>query len=128
MAKPNRPHPLLTIRFRQRIAGLRHKVVVDEASVAREEVGEVDTAEKEVGEEDTVVGGPTEIVVAGAVSGSSECSLIRNLTYDLDSAYRGRGDGEFRGRGEGMERKPICILFYIDSWLAFIRLPWPGGW
>ena len=69
-------HPLPMIRSRQRMVGSRHTAVVDEA-VAREEVGEVDTAEKEVGE-DTVEGGLTGIVVAEVVSGSSDCSLIRN--------------------------------------------------
>jgi len=83
VAKLSRPHQLsmITIRSRQRMVDSRHTAVVDEASVASEEVGEVDTAEKEVGE-DMVEGGLTEIVVAGAVSGSSEHSLIRELTCD----------------------------------------------
>ena len=86
--------------------GLKHKAAVDEVSVEREEVGGVDIGEKEAGE-DMVEGALTEIAVAGAVSGPSECSLIRRLIYDLDLAHRGRGDGEFRGRGEGKERKHV---------------------
>ena len=104
------------------MADSRHTEVVGEAPVVREEVGEADTAEKEVGEEGTVEG-LTEIVVVGAVSDLPERLLIRRLTYDLVSAYRGRGDGEFRGRGEGIERKIFCVIFDIDSWLAFTRLP-----
>lgn len=92
---------------------------VDEASAAREEVGEVDTAETEVAG-DTVEG--VENVVAGVVSGPSECSLIWRLTYDSDSVHRGRGDGEFRGRGDGMERDPIRITVGTDPRLVFIRL------
>jgi len=101
--------------------------VVDEAPVAREEVGGADTAEKGAGEE-TTVEGHMEIVVVGVVSGSPERSLIRRSTSDLFSAYRGRGDGEFRGRGEGIERKHICVILDVNPWLAFIRLPWSRGW
>jgi len=83
--------------------------------VAIEEAGEVDTAEKEADEED-MVEGLTEIVVAGAVSDSSERSLNRRLTYDLDLAYRGRGDGEFRGRGDGMKRNASAspLILIVD--------------
>jgi hypothetical protein len=54
-----------------------------------------------VGGEDTVGEVSMEIVVAGAVSGPLERLSVRGLTHRLDSAYRGKGDGEFRGRGEG---------------------------
>lgn len=74
MAKLSQLHPLLMIRFRQKMVGLQRKAVVDEASVAREvreareTVGEVDIAGKEA-DEDTVEGGLTETVADGAVSG-----------------------------------------------------------
>jgi len=47
-------HPLLMIRFHQKMTGLQHLAAVDEASVERREVGEVDTVQKEVGEVDTM--------------------------------------------------------------------------
>lgn len=74
-------------------------MVVDEAPVAKGGVEE-DIAGR-VGDEDTVGEVHMEIVVAGAVSSSLERLPARGLTLHLDSAYRGKGDGEFRGRGEG---------------------------
>ena len=112
-------HPLLLmimIMFYKKTAGLQHIMVVGEASAAIEEVGEADTAGKEV-DEGTVEGALTEIVVAGVVSSSLECSLIWRLTRGLYPAYRGRGDGDFRGRGEGKEQKPIRIIFMLTCGL-----------
>lgn len=108
------------------MTGLQHLAVVDEAPVGTEEVGGVDIAEKEV-EEDMV---EAEIVVAGAVSNPSECSLIQGLTYDPDLAYRGRGDGEFRGRGEGKERKIMHIIVgtYLGWCLSGYRGRGDGEW
>ena len=57
----------LMTRLHQKMTGLQRVAVVDEVSVAREEVGGADIAEKEV-DEDMVEGALTEIVVAGAVS------------------------------------------------------------
>lgn len=113
----NQLHPRLMIKLHQKMTGLQHIAVADEAPVAIEEAGGVDIAENEDG-------APTEIVVAGVVSGLSEYSLIRRLTYDPDSAYRGRGDGEFRGRGEGNERE-LCISSLI---LSSSRSPCSRRW
>lgn len=130
MAKLSQLQPLLMIRFlRHKMTGLQHRAVVDEAPVGREEVGEVDIAEREV-DGGMAEGDLTEIVVAGVVSDPSGRSLIRRLTYDLDSAYRGRGDGEFRGRGEGKERKPMHVIVDTDfgSCLSGYRGRGDGEW
>lgn len=67
MAKLSRLRLLLMIRFHQKMAGLQHMAVADEASVVRGEEGGVDIVGKVVGE-DSVEGALTGIVVAGAVS------------------------------------------------------------
>ena len=106
---------------------LQHMAVVDEAPVTREGAGGEDTVGT-VGE-DPVEGALMEIAVAGVVSGSLERSLVWRLTYNLGSAHRGRGGGDFRGRGEGKGNLRVLFLILTNYlYLSGYRGRGDGEW